>query len=165
MGRYTGAIADFNTYLDINKGDQNAIFYAARGDAYLDNGENDLALRDYDHALQLNGSTSAIYLHRGIAYARLMNYSAALADFATSDKIGRASNTLESGNFFYRGIVEYLNGDKPSATTDFKSTQVYNDTRKDTARCLGAIATGGLFSRMGCSGVDATKELNKPAVY
>jgi tetratricopeptide (TPR) repeat protein len=165
LGQYPAAIADFNKYLEINKGEQNEIYYTARGDAYLDNGENDLALRDYDRALQINSSLPVAYLHRGIAYARLMNYTMAMADFATADKLGRATNTLESGNFFYRGIVEYLSGDKPSAATDFKSTQVYNDARKDTARCLGAIATGGLFSRMGCSGIDAVKELNKPAVY
>ncbi|HKT52981.1 MAG TPA: tetratricopeptide repeat protein [Caulobacteraceae bacterium] len=165
LGQYAAAIGDFNKYLEINKGEQNDVFYNARGDAYLDNGENDLALRDFNRAIALNSGSAAAYLHRGVAYARTANYPQAMADFAMADRLGRAANTLTSDNFFFRGLTEDLMGEKQAAATDFKYTQVYNDYRKDAARCLGAIAGGGLFSRIGCSGVDATKELNKPVAY
>jgi tetratricopeptide (TPR) repeat protein len=166
LGRYADAIADYNQYLEINHGQQNAIFYMSRGDAYLNNGENDLAIRDYDQALTGNAQLPQGYLRRGIAYARIMNYAQAMADFSTAYNQGRAANTLDSSNFFYRGIAEYLSGDKQAAATDFKYAQEYNDWRKDTARCLQSISGGGgFFSRMGCSGVDPTKELNKPAAY
>ena len=48
--------------------------YASRGVAYADYGRSDLAMRDYNRALELNPKLTQVYLNRGNEYIRRGNY-------------------------------------------------------------------------------------------
>ena len=52
-----------------------------RGVAYKANGEYDLALKDYDQAIQLNPNAASHYNNRGIIYRLKHDYDRAIADY------------------------------------------------------------------------------------
>jgi tetratricopeptide (TPR) repeat protein len=58
-----------------------ALAHNNRGVAYKANGEYDLALKDYDQAIQLNPNAASHYNNRGIIYRLKHDYDRAIADY------------------------------------------------------------------------------------
>jgi tetratricopeptide (TPR) repeat protein len=58
-----------------------ALAYNNRGVAYKVKGEYDLALRDYDQAIQLDPNSASHYNNRGIIYRLKHDYDRAIADY------------------------------------------------------------------------------------
>ena len=137
VGKYAAAVADFNRDLELREGKGSATFFLARGDAYLDNAELDLAMGDFGQVLASDdGELRLAHLHRGVALARKGDVAGAVEDLNAAEAIGRAANALDFDTFFYRGVVEQLGGDKPSALRDYKAALDFKDDRQPLAQCL-----------------------------
>ena len=88
---YKNAVALFSKALEQKPVPEQMIdpanIYFFRGNAYLNLGENDRAITDYNKAFEItpeNFCTACAYNNRGIAYLQEANYDAALADFIQS---------------------------------------------------------------------------------
>lgn len=167
LGQYAAAVADFNRDLELRTDKATAIFFLSRGDAYLDNGETDLAIGDYDAVIALSGDLHTAHLHRGIALARKHELARARDDINAAEAAGRAAGTLDFETYFYRGAIEELSADKTSALRDYKAAAAFTDPRKRQAECLVLAGEGvrhHLFgpSTKGCAGVTAEKVVQSP---
>ena len=167
LGQYAAALADFTRDLDLRGGKGTPIYYLARGDAYLGNGQNDMAIRDYKMVLSLSGDAHAAYLHKGVALARGQDLAHALEDFDAAEAAGKSAGSLDFDTYFYRGAVRQLSGDKAGAFADYQAALQKADPRAPMARCLArAVDTRrhSIFDRgpPGCDGVSAQKALLTP---
>lgn len=76
-GDYKGAIADLNAAIDSNA---NSTMYALRGETYMQMGEYQKALQDFDSAVEVDGMNAVAFYDRALLNMRLENYEAALND-------------------------------------------------------------------------------------
>ncbi len=169
LGKFAAAVVDYNRDLELRDGKGSPIFFQARGDAYLGNGQTDLAIKDYGLVVAGGGDARLAYLHRGIALARSLDLEHALQDLNTAEAAGKSANALDFDTYFYRGIVEQLGGDKAGALRDYKAAQAFKSDHKPQAECLVILAgkqKHGLFGGGGppkrCRGFDAVKALLLP---
>lgn len=167
LGQYAAALADFTRDLDLRGGKGTPIYYLARGDAYLGNGQNDMAIRDYKMVLSLSGDAHAAYLHKGVALARGQDLAHALEDFDAAEAAGKSAGSLDFDTYFYRAAVRQLGGDKAGAFADYQAALQKADPRAPMARCLArAVDTRrhSIFDRgpPGCEGVSPQKALSTP---
>lgn len=72
-----GAIADLNAAIDANASSNT---YALRGEAYMQMGDYQKALADFDAALEIDGVNAVAFYDRALLNTRLENYEAALSD-------------------------------------------------------------------------------------
>ena len=72
-----GAIADLNAAIDANA---SSTTYTLRGEAYMQLGEYQKALSDYEAALEIDGMNAVAFYDRALLNTRLENYEAALTD-------------------------------------------------------------------------------------
>ena len=72
-----GAIADLNAAIDANASSNT---YTLRGEAYMQIGDYQSALNDFDAALEIDGVNAVAFYDRALLNTRLENYEAALAD-------------------------------------------------------------------------------------
>lgn len=79
-------------------------YYHHRGAAYLEQGDYNLALKDFDRAIQLDPKNSLAYVYRARAHEKLEQYDAALADFNRAIELDSQSEDVH----VYRGVF-YLN--------------------------------------------------------
>jgi Flp pilus assembly protein TadD len=70
--------------------------YGARGVAYSQSGNYDLAIRDFDECLHLEPKDSICYGQRGIAYRLKGNRAQALADLQTAVVLDPSNQTAVS---------------------------------------------------------------------
>ncbi|HUS53375.1 MAG TPA: tetratricopeptide repeat protein [Thermohalobaculum sp.] len=92
-----------------------AAAYRLRGLAFSDARDYRRAITDYDWALRINPSDSAVYFERATAYTRLQDYSQAIEDYDRSLH-------LEPGNpqaYFLRGVNNYQLGEHSQAIIDY----------------------------------------------
>ena len=72
-----GAIADLNAAIDANASSNT---YALRGEAYMQTGDYQNALTDFDSAIEMDGMNAIAFYDRSLLNTRLENYEAALND-------------------------------------------------------------------------------------
>ncbi|MBR3147848.1 MAG: tetratricopeptide repeat protein [Alphaproteobacteria bacterium] len=77
VGDMEAAIADLNAAIDENASSNT---YALRGEAYMQAGDYQNALSDFDAALEIDGMNAVAYYDRALLNTRLENYDAALTD-------------------------------------------------------------------------------------
>lgn len=99
----------------IDKDRRNADAYVTRGIAYLNKGELDIAISDFNTAAQLSPRNAATFLHRGLAYRRKGDNKRASAEYARALDIN--SNYAEA--YSYRGYLKNAEEDFESARADF----------------------------------------------
>jgi len=169
LGKFAAAVVDYNRDLELRDGKGTPIFYQARGDAYLGNGQTDLAVKDYGQVLAGGGDAHLAYLHRGIALARSLDLDRALQDLNAAEAAGKAGPGLDFDTYFYRGAVRQLVGDKAGAVHDYQAATAFKSDHKPQAECLIILARKqkrGLFGGGGppkqCRGFDAVKALLLP---
>ena len=85
MGNHTGAIADYNSALEINPNHAKA--YCNRGIAKRHMGDYASAIADYDSALEISPNYAKAYNHRGFAKSRMGDYMDAIADYDSALEI------------------------------------------------------------------------------
>ena len=71
------AIADLNAAIDENAASDT---YTLRGEAYMQTGDYQKALADFDAALEIDGVNAVAFYDRSLLNTRLENYDAALSD-------------------------------------------------------------------------------------
>ena len=71
------AVIDANRETPENR----AIAFRGRGNAYVDKGQPERAIEDYDQALRLAPRAAGVFVNRGIAYATLRQYDRAIQDY------------------------------------------------------------------------------------
>lgn len=91
-------------------------FYQKRGSAYLFGKKYDLAVTEYNKALELNSNDAPTYLNRGIAFLNLKNFSSAVADFDKAIEL----NPKESMMYFNRGDLHEKMGNLDKAISDYQ---------------------------------------------
>ncbi|MDR1074069.1 MAG: tetratricopeptide repeat protein, partial [Treponema sp.] len=73
--------------------------YYNRGYAYVEKGDYDIAIADYNQALRLNPNLASAYLNRGFAYVMKGDYTRARADWEKTLQLNpadaNARNNLE----------------------------------------------------------------------
>lgn len=113
-------IEDFNRaislYSELGNSEQLAVTTAHRAIAFIQKGDEDVAVADLDQAIKLKSNYYDAVASRGILYLRQENYNKALADFnrALENKI---EDIVVLGN---RGIVYRQLGQYESALHDFE---------------------------------------------
>ncbi len=89
-GNYDEAMADFSYAIDhtIDHAPEHARFYIGRGNVSFWQGRVDLAIADYDRAIERDPNNSIAYYNRGIAFALGGNQSQAIVDFQYALELG-----------------------------------------------------------------------------
>lgn len=115
MQKYALAITDCSKAIKINPQYANA--YNARGDAYYGQGKYELAIADYNKAIELKyDPLSQVYNNRGITYYQQGNYQQAIADYNKAIQID--PNYAEA--YYYRGLSRSYLREKQAAIQDLK---------------------------------------------
>ena len=91
-------------------------FYRKRGDENIFKGKLDLALVDYNKAIELNPKDTTAYLNRGRAYSSSKDFSRAVADYEKVIEL----NPKESMAYFNRGDSYEKMGDVQRAISDYQ---------------------------------------------
>jgi tetratricopeptide (TPR) repeat protein len=76
-GDIDAAIVDLNAAIDSNA---NASVYTLRGEAYMQMGDYQNALNDFNSAIEVDGMNAVAFYDRSLLNTRLENYEAALSD-------------------------------------------------------------------------------------
>ncbi len=138
-GDYGHALADFDEAIKLEP--KHALAYYSRGvihklydrakpsssksgallqsNPFIRQGNPDLALADFDHALTLKPDLTDVYLNRGQAHAQMGDFDRALADF--DQALHRKSKDVLA--YYYRGFARKLKGDKDGAIADFREAR------------------------------------------
>ena len=88
--------------------------YNNRGIIYLNRGQFEYALRDFDTAIQINPYYLMYYSNRAQAYIRLKNYANALKDLTTAVTL----NPEYLSGYVYRAMMYNWQGDHDKALAD-----------------------------------------------
>jgi len=114
------------------------MFYAARGSMYQSQGDNDLAIADYDEILRLEPKADYTLYSRGIAYRDKGNLEQAIADLTEALGI----NPKYSPAYHERGVAYRMKGDREHAIADFREAIRLDPkssiTSRDALDSLGA---------------------------
>lgn len=90
--------------------------HRARGDAYFQTGNPELAIQDYTRALQLNPHNAAAYINRGNVHTRQTRFGAALDDL--NNAIILAPHDALA--FQNRGNIHFFSGRFNKASFDYR---------------------------------------------
>ncbi|MDE0398126.1 MAG: tetratricopeptide repeat-containing serine protease family protein [Candidatus Poribacteria bacterium] len=113
--------------------------YFLRGNACYDLGLYDLAIANYDKAIQLEPNDADTYNNRGIAKAKLGQYFAAISDFDKAIQLKPDEATV----YIVRGLAKAELGQHFAAISDYdKAIQLKPD--EATAYIVRGIAKGNL---------------------
>ena len=96
-------------------GQYEAKIYESRGDAYYDKKQYNLALKDYNHAIELDPTNSEILNSRGVIYQLKRKFVSAIKDY---DRAILNSPSLAKA-YYNRGTVFHLQGKYVQAIKDF----------------------------------------------
>ena len=80
LGQYDRVLADCNTLIDLQKDHAAVDTYANRAISEMILGKNDLALEDYNRAIRMKPTDSALFLCRAGVYRLMQKYPEALED-------------------------------------------------------------------------------------
>lgn len=104
-------------------------YYRKRADESIVKGDYDLAVNDYNKAIELNPKDAVAYLNRGRAYHDKTNYDLAIADF---DKVIEI-NPKETSAYLNRGDAFEKKGNAQQAIGDYKKV-VEIDANNEAAK-------------------------------
>ncbi len=104
-------------------------FYQKRADENVGNGEYDLAVNNYNKAVELNPTAVAVYLSRGRAFYGKKDYALAVADYSKAIEL----NPKESTVYFIRGDSYEKMGDVQKAVIDYQKA-VELDANNESAK-------------------------------
>jgi tetratricopeptide (TPR) repeat protein len=113
VGYWQNSIILFEHTLKVT--DNNAIAHNARGTAYGIYGNYNLAIGDFNRAIEINPKYAGGYCSRGKAYAALGNYRHAIEDYDRAIEI----NPKYSETYYNRGIAYSRLGNNKQAIDDF----------------------------------------------
>jgi len=99
-----------------------------RGITYLNKGELDKAISEFNKAVELNPSIAKVYYNRGIAYGRKGQYDRAISDNNKAIEL----NPKYEWAFYNRGLAYYYKGKLDQSIDDFSKT-IEIDPRIDKA--------------------------------
>ena len=118
MGQPDPAMKDFDHVIDM-KPSAPVLFaaYAARGNIYERNEEDQKALQDYTKATELNPKAADIYFRKGLLNRNLKNYEDAVKDFNMVIELEKNP----SDAYYERGTTYAYLGDKQKVMDDYKS--------------------------------------------
>lgn len=117
-----------------------ALAHNNRGVAYKVKGEYDLALQDYNQAIQLNPSAANHYNNRGIIYRLKHDYDRAIADY--DEAIWLKDGYVAA--FYNRALAYTDKGDYDRALADFDVVIRFNPKS-----ALAIYARGMMFIKKG----------------
>lgn len=103
-GDYSGAIEDYNKFLEISDGENNAFAYNNRGFAKLKLNDIEGALSDIEKSIQLDPKNSFAYKNRGLVFVALDSTDLACEDFNDAIKLGYKENYDDEVNIL---ILKY----------------------------------------------------------
>ncbi len=113
----------------IRKSGHKARPYTNRGNAYFDNGDFSLAIRDYTSQIAYETkSAEAAHVNRGLAYQRLGNIEAAVSDYNKSLELSPRGDT---GVYSYRGNAYLALGAFAKAIADYDTAIDMNPNRAE----------------------------------
>ncbi|BBB89421.1 tetratricopeptide repeat protein [Methylomusa anaerophila] len=92
----------------------NPALYAERGRAYRNNGENGLAMADFNRAIELSPEYVPAYVERGLAYYEDKEYDAAWRDYDSIIKL----DPQYADAYFRRGACYYYKNEFEAAVGD-----------------------------------------------
>ncbi len=101
-------------------------FYRKRADENNFKGEFDLALKDYNKAIELNPKDSVSYLNRGRAYINTKSYDLAILDFDKTIEL----NPKDSMAFFIRADIYEKKGKFQQAIGDYQKAVEFDATNE-----------------------------------
>jgi TonB family protein len=129
--RYEKALGDFHKLVQLNPEPWFYWFgrgaaYDERGKAYMEQGDYNRAIADFNTLIQIDPNRADSYHHRGAAYGLKGDFNRAIADF---DRTIELDPRLK-GAHYNRGLAYELKGDKARARADFdKEDQLYPDDK------------------------------------
>jgi tetratricopeptide (TPR) repeat protein len=100
--------------------------YIDRGNTYLNSGELDKAIADFDQALKLDPKNVWALADRGVTYAWQQKYAEAEKDLAAAEALDSSNLVVVRG----RGLIAEFQGDFETAVADF-SKALAKDARDD----------------------------------
>jgi len=116
---------------------KDAAFYNNRGISYGKKGQFDLAILDYDRALDINPRLTEAYYNRGNAYGKRGQYDQAISDFTKALDI----NPKLADAYYNRGIAYFEKRQYDQAISDYnKALQInpkYADAYINRGRAYG----------------------------
>jgi len=62
--------------------------YCNRGNAYIEKGQYDKAVFDYNKALEINSKDPQVFFNRGVAYYSIQEYDKSWADIKKAQDLG-----------------------------------------------------------------------------
>lgn len=103
----------------------------SRGNTFLQEGQYDAAIAEFNKALEINPKSALAYYHRGLAYSNKGLHNAAVADF--TDAIALNPGILEKTSvlhlaYFSRGVSYQATGKLGPAIEDFTRSIEINST-------------------------------------
>lgn len=123
------AIQSFNRVIELSP---SALAYSGLGDAYVEKGDFEHALVDFDQAIALDPKYPNAYHNRGIIHRVRGEFDAAMADFNQAIRL----NPNYALAYFDRGLVYFDEGDFAKAQADLKKSSEINPKRVVTALWL-----------------------------
>jgi hypothetical protein len=170
--QYSDAQLDLERYKDLAdraKDQAGYLFYAYSGKTDLALGDNAGAAASFGQALTFQPDDRASLFDQGVADARLNNLGNANRELRAAERLAEQSNTLDFQTFYFLAIVEFLQGDKESAASDYAKALKYDDgSMKSSVQCLvddvDLPSVVMRFTRFtaACKGIDARHELMRP---
>lgn len=104
------------------------------GFAAYQQGNYDLAIRNYNIAIGLDASRNYFYYNRGLAYKAMNSNDAAIKDFKLSNEF---KPTAEA--YYQIGLIKYQGGDLAGAREEFESAKLIRDDLENMNFYLGMI--------------------------
>lgn len=123
----TGAVNDMNEAIKLNPNER--YFYVDRGDYLYNLNKNELALNDYDKALQIWDKHTPARIGRAKMLVVLGRYQDAIIEY----NILADTTDFSVYDFYYRGIARFYSHDKEGACKDWNSVSKYCAEAKDSA--------------------------------
>jgi lipoprotein NlpI len=116
--------------------------YYDRGVLFVEKGHYDLALLEFNKALEIYPLSAQIYNARGILYSRKGQHDLAITDFSTAIKI----KPDDAQTYYNRGITYVISGQFELAILDFNKCLGLNPSH-----AMAYDARGSVYANQACS--------------
>ena len=123
--------------------------YLEQGIAYIQNGQLDAAIAEFNKAIDLDPNVAVAYLYRGIAYAGQDRLNEAIADYTRAIDL----DPDDPAAYLYRGSIFAQQGDLEAAVADFTSV-IERDPDNALAYYLRGNIRAGDLNKPGPQGLE-----------